>query len=249
VVATARADGTTALQTLASHGVIAARPTFEGLCIVGAGANPIGGDHLETSLGVRTGARLVVRSTGASLARRGSQSARSSSAVSAALDGGATLCWVPEPTVVAQGSLHEITTRVELAEDARLLWREEVVLGRANEEPGTWSGSLRVVRGGRACLDTSVTFGPGAPGSDSAAVVGCARALVSLTVVDSSGMPDVACSWREGHGARASALQIDSAACQITVWGETVSGCRRLLREVMGSLRPCEWFPADVLGA
>jgi urease accessory protein len=40
---------------------------------------------------------------------------------------------------------------------------EQVLLGRTGEEPGRWTGTVRVVREGRPLLHTSVGLGPGSP--------------------------------------------------------------------------------------
>ncbi len=38
-----------------------------------------------------------------------------------------------------------------------------MLLGRAGEEPGRWTGTTRVERGGRPVLHTTVGLGPGEP--------------------------------------------------------------------------------------
>jgi urease accessory protein len=40
---------------------------------------------------------------------------------------------------------------------------EQVLLGRAGEEPGRWTGTTRVERDGQPLLHTTVGLGPGAP--------------------------------------------------------------------------------------
>lgn len=66
-----------------------------------------------------------------------------------------------------------MTTRVELAATARLVLREEQILGRYGESTGTLGARLTVHRAGRPLLDQEVAYGPGAPGGwDGGAVLG-----------------------------------------------------------------------------
>jgi urease accessory protein len=73
---------------------------------------------------------------------------------------------------------------VELAETARLVWREELVLGRSGEAPGRVRTGLRVRRAGRALLSQDLAAGPDADGWAGAAVFGGNRTVGSVLVVD-----------------------------------------------------------------
>ncbi|NEE54661.1 urease accessory protein UreD, partial [Streptomyces sp. SID8455] len=66
---------------------------------------------------------------------------------------GAALRWLPEQLVSAHGSDLRQSTRVELAPTARLLLREEQILGRHGEPTGALTTRLTVHRGGRPLLD------------------------------------------------------------------------------------------------
>lgn len=78
-----------------------------------------------------------------------------------------------------------MTTRVELAPTARLVLREEQILGRHGERTGTLTSRLTVRRAGRPLIDQQVAYGPGAPqGRDGAAVLGGHRVVGQLLVVD-----------------------------------------------------------------
>ena len=89
-------------------------------------------------------------------------------------------------------------TRIDLAPGARLVFREEQVLGRHGEAPGTLTTRLTVHRAGRPLLDQELAFGPGAPGGwDGGAVLGGHRAAGQLLVVARSsptGPPRPGCS-------------------------------------------------------
>ncbi|MBW5486422.1 urease accessory protein UreD [Streptomyces bambusae] len=98
---------------------------------------------------------------------------------------GAELRWLPEPLVSVRGSDLRVHTRAELAPTARLLLREEQVLGRAGEGPGRLRSRLTVTRGGRPLLDQELICGPGAPaGWDGPAGLAGHRAVGQLVVVD-----------------------------------------------------------------
>jgi urease accessory protein len=98
---------------------------------------------------------------------------------------GGRLHWLPEPTVVAAGALHLVVTEVTLALGAALRWREEVVLGRLGEAPGSYEADLRVAYAGRPLLAQAASWGPRAPaGWDGPAVLGDARVAGALLEVD-----------------------------------------------------------------
>lgn len=91
-----------------------------------------GGDVLDYTLEAQDGAAL----TGASQTAERAY-ASTAHAVPATVDirlkagQGATLNWLPQETILFEGAALERTTRAEIATDARLLFVESVVLGRA----------------------------------------------------------------------------------------------------------------------
>lgn len=188
---TARADGRggTALPVLESHGPLALRRTRGSgdearVMLVGAMSGPLGGDRLAVEAEVGEGARLHMGSAAATIALpgQGKDEARYDVRVRVAANG--ELRWLPEQLISARGSDLRVTTSLDLASGARLVFREEQVLGRAGEEPGRLSSRLTVRLDGRALLDQEVSCGPGAPGGwDGPAVLGGYRALGQLVVV------------------------------------------------------------------
>jgi hypothetical protein len=72
--------------------------------------------------------------------------------VTVEVESGATAIVDLGPTVVAAGAEHTTSTRVRLAEGARLLLRELVVLGRTDEAPGHSTGRLDVTIGARPLI-------------------------------------------------------------------------------------------------
>jgi urease accessory protein len=198
LVAEARSDGGTRLTALAGQAPLLLRqtdPAWErppspheaGTALVhfvGGAAGPLGGDELRCSVDVGPGARLQVRSIAASVALPGPHGRESSLEITAQVAAGAALSWSPQPVIAARGAWHRTTARVDVAEDARLVWREETVLGRHNEEPGSIATRLRVMRAGQVLLDQTLAIGPRYPGSLGDAVTGADRAVGTIVIVD-----------------------------------------------------------------
>jgi urease accessory protein len=148
---------------------------------VGGAAGPLGGDDLCVEIDLGPGADLYVRTVAASLALPGDGFSRTR--ISARVAAGSRLTWLPEPLIAASGCAHEAVSTVELADGARLVWREELVCGRYGEEPGDARLRLVVRLDGRPLHRHELAVGPGAPGWAGAAVLGGARAVGSVLVV------------------------------------------------------------------
>lgn len=152
--------------------------------LVGGAAGPLGGDELHYSVDLGPGARVEVRSAAASIALPGPRESESTLDITARIADGARLAWSPQPLIVARGARHRTTARIELAENAHLLWREETVLGRHNEQPGSVTTRLRVQRNGKVLLDHTLAAGPYYPGSLGAAVTSADSAIGTILIVD-----------------------------------------------------------------
>jgi urease accessory protein len=121
--------------------------------LVQAAGGPLGGDELALRLRLAPGAELTVASAAATVVqpgRAGSGPARWT--VSAWLGEGARLRWWPEPTVVCDGAELRARLRLELAEGAAAVAREEVRLGRHGQRGGRYRGELSVDHAGQALL-------------------------------------------------------------------------------------------------
>ncbi|MEE1755418.1 urease accessory protein UreD [Streptomyces sp. SP18CS02] len=192
VSATARivADRDGSLPVLLSDGPLALRRTRSTgprarVTVVGAMTAPLGGDRLAVEAEARDGARLAVDSAAATVALPGRDGARAHYDVRLAVGRDAELRWLPEQLISAHGSDLRMRTTADLAPTARLVLREEQILGRHGEEPGTLATRLTVRRAGRPLLDQELRYGPGAPGGwDGAAVLAGHRAVGQLLVVD-----------------------------------------------------------------
>ncbi|MEV7086249.1 urease accessory protein UreD [Streptomyces sp. NPDC093085] len=188
--ATARIVATrTGLPVLTGEGPLAPRRTRatgpgSRVTLVGAMSAPLGGDRLTVEAEAREGAALTVDSAAATLALPGRVPAPAHYDVRLTVGEGAELRWLPEQTISAYGSELRLRTRAEVAPTALLVVREEQILGRYGEEPGTLSSRLTVHRAGRPLLDQETACGPGAPaGWDGPAGVAGHRALGQLLVV------------------------------------------------------------------
>ncbi|MBR7829571.1 urease accessory protein UreD [Actinospica sp. MGRD01-02] len=172
IVARAEQDGTTSLTTLAGETPLllrrAAHP--DGLDtarihLMGGTAGPIGGDDLAYRVEIGEGAKVQVRSMAATLALPGPGGAQSTLAFDVRVGSGARLDWAPEPLIAARGANHAVLASLDLAEDAELTWREDVVLGRDDEGPGSVRSRTRITRAGRVVFDHEFAVGPRYPGS------------------------------------------------------------------------------------
>lgn len=249
-VATSAGGARPTLSHLHCSGALAARLTPDGLFLVGAGAHPVGDDRIDVEIDVGPDTAITVRSSGATLARRGERDAVSVASTSASVARGSTLCWLVEPGVAAAGARHHSRVVVTLDLSARLVWREEVVLGRFGEDvPGSWRAGIDVRRGERPLFVGELDLGPAAPQWTSASVFGGARSMVSTLVVD----PDRPTgAW---HGATAAAgsalgaaLPLAGPGVELLGWGASLSDCRD---GVAGLLRGLGlgWLPSELGGA
>jgi urease accessory protein len=152
--------------------------------LVAGAAGPLGGDHLRLNVDVGPGAALVLRSVAATLALPGPHGLPSCSEVTVRVAADGLFIWLPNPLIAAHGCHHHAVTRVTLEPGARLLLREELLLGRHTEQSGTVRQRLRVCLGDCPLHDQEVFVGPGSAGWDGPAVTGGRRALGSLLIVD-----------------------------------------------------------------
>ncbi|WNI26078.1 urease accessory protein UreD [Streptomyces sp. ITFR-16] len=185
--------GTTTLPVLESDGPLALRrtrthaPGAARVTVVGAMSAPLGGDRLALRVRAGEGTRLTVDAAAATVALPGPGTCAGPAHYDVLLEAGegAGLNWLPEQLISAHGSDLVMRTTAELAPTARLVLREEQILGRHGETTGTLSSRLTVRRAGRPLLDQQMAYGPGAPGGwDGPAVLGGCRAVGQLLVVD-----------------------------------------------------------------
>lgn len=157
--------------------------------VAGAGG-PVGGDDLRLRVDVGPGAARVLRDVSATVALPGPHGDASRMDTAVWVGRGATLVWLTERVIAARGCDHRVSTRVELDRCARLVVREELLLGRyaESQSPGTvrqWQWQrLRVCVEGRPVYDQEIAVGSGAPGWRGSAVTGGRPALGNVLVLD-----------------------------------------------------------------
>ncbi|MEV5874785.1 urease accessory protein UreD [Streptomyces sp. NPDC052101] len=240
IVARADGRGGTVLPVLDGDGPLALRRTRAvgteaKVMVVGAMSGPLGGDRFSLTACVAEGARLHIGSAAATLALPGQAKGEARYDVRLDVADGAELNWLPEQLISARGSDLYVTTRAELAAGARLVLREEQVLGRAGEEPGRLTSRLTVRVAGRAVLDQELACGPGAPGGwDGPAVLAGHRAVGQLVVV----RPEFAEQPPEGRvlGGCAALVPLAGPAVLVSAVAPDALRLRRLLDEALTSL-------------
>ncbi|MEV6195026.1 urease accessory protein UreD [Streptomyces sp. NPDC051920] len=203
--------------------------------LVGAMSGPLGGDRLAVEARVGTGARLRVGSAAATIALPGQAKGEARYEVRLDVAEGGELCWLPEQLISAGGSDLVVSSRIDLASGARLVFREEQVLGRVGEEPGRLTSRLTVRRDGRALLDQELACGPGAPGGwDGPAVLAGHRALGQLVVVRPEFETDLPAARPLGENAAVTPLA--GPAVLVTALAPDALLLRRVLDEALGGL-------------
>lgn len=128
--------------------------------LVNSAASPLGGDELTLVVRVGPGACLTLRGIAATVALPGPHGGVSRTMVHMELSEGATVTYLPEPTVITRRARHESVLTVSLAADAHLHTRETVVLGRADEQPGELTTTLHVTRRGHPVLRQTLSVTP-----------------------------------------------------------------------------------------
>lgn len=184
IVATPGPGGTVRLPVLRSQAPLVLRRTPEAVYLVSAAASPLGGDRLSLRVTVRAGAVLCLRTVAASVALPGLDGGESLLRVTATVEEGGCLRYLPEPTVVADGARHATDIRVTLASGARLQLREELILGRHGERGGCYRGNLQVTYAGRPLLRQSLEVSGTDAASRGPAILSGHRAAGTLLQVD-----------------------------------------------------------------
>ncbi|UNT00484.1 urease accessory protein UreD [Streptomyces tubbatahanensis] len=213
--------------------------------VAAGAAGPIGGDELRLEVEVGAGSVLVLSEVSPSLLLPGREGRLSTTRVRISVAAGGTLVWLPEPLVAARGCDHLNEVRIDLADDAALLMREEVVLGRHGETGGRVRLSTRVRRSGRALLCQDLELGAGA--GRTPVVADGHRAVGSVLVAD-----PLWCAQEARRRPRAQLLSGDAVvtplpqgAALISALGQDNAALRDTLRSGLAAIG-APWSPRPV---
>jgi urease accessory protein len=143
-----------------------------------------GGDRHVIDIDISEGASLTVTTQAAERVYR-SLGPAAELQVSLKVGKNARLCWLPQETILFEGSSLSRTLNAEMADDAELLCLESLVLGRTAmgevltrcEVQDSWN----ISRGGVLCHAERLRFGPVLPRGRAA--LASARAMATLVLV------------------------------------------------------------------
>jgi urease accessory protein len=142
-------SGRTVVHSIRAGFHFAARETGPGVVhLVGTAAGPLGGDDVTIAVSLGPGARLSVRSAGATIVQPGAESAGSRLRLLLTVADGAELDVATEPTVICHGAEHDAHTLIDLTGSGQVRLLEQVLLGRSNEPGGRWLGRTWLTRDG-----------------------------------------------------------------------------------------------------
>lgn len=165
--------------------------------LVNTAGGVTGGDRLDWRLEAGPGAALVATSQAAERVYR-SAGGEAEVTVTLVLGAGASLDWLPQETILFDGARLGRRLEADMAEDARLLLLETVVLGRAAMGETVRTGALRdqwrIRRGGRLVHAEALRLGGGpadaiARAQSGIATLGGARAFATLVEIGPDPVP------------------------------------------------------------
>lgn len=162
--------------------------------LVNSATSPLGGDDLLLTIRVGPGASLRVSGVAATLALPGLHGEGSLSTVDISVAEGGSLEYLPEPTVITARARHTAVFRASVAPDAYLHTREVLVLGRANEKPGTLTTTQHVTRGSLPVLRQTLTIGDSTLDSSLAHLAG-RRVLATDLEIGGPDLPAASGDW------------------------------------------------------
>lgn len=206
--------------------------------LIGTAAAPLDGDVVTIDIEVGDHTRLTIGTVAATMAwpARG-EVGPSVMIVRATVGDGAVLRWLPEQLVPVRGCRHLLRCDVQLAATASVLWREEVMLGRAGEPPGMLDAELRVVRAGTPLLHQQLQLdgtNPAVHGAPS--LLGDARAVGSLLAAG-PGVPDhLACD--ADPALRGAVLELEAGGRLASATATSAATLRRWLDARLEGLTP-----------
>lgn len=188
--------------------------------VAASAAGPLGGDLHVLDIVVGAGSALVLSDVSATLLLPGPHGERSRTLIRVRVEPRATLTWIPHPLIAASGCFHDQRVEIDLDQEARLFYREEIVLGRAREAAGNLRSHLVVRRGGTPLTAQELRLGPAFPLAATPSVLGGHRCVGTTLAVDPVGItpstrlpaPLTAVMTLDGTAVQATALADDMLA-------------------------------------
>jgi urease accessory protein len=150
------------------------------VALVATTASLLGGDELRLDVEVGKGLRLELHDVAGTVAYHG-RGRGCLVAVSLTVHPGALLVWQGEPLVVSDGAEVVRTLDVDVADTGRLLLRDRVGLGRADQAGGDLTCRTTMTWAGRPALVEELELGAWA--YSAAGVLGGARLVDSVTAL------------------------------------------------------------------
>jgi urease accessory protein len=145
--------GRTVVRSIRAGQHLAGRETGPGIVhLVGTAAGPLGGDTVSIVVRLGAGARLAIRSAGATIVQPGPKVPDSTLRLELGIEDEARLDYACEPAVICHRAEHQAETEVELAGSGQIRLLEQVLLGRSHEPGGHWVGRTRLTRDGGPVL-------------------------------------------------------------------------------------------------
>ena len=213
--------------------------------IINTGGGVAGGDDVAQEITVERGAALTVTTQASERVYRSLDGADTHIDVSASLADGATLNWLPQDTILFNGSRLRRRLTAEIAASARLLVAETVVFGRAAMgevlDTGLFQDQWRFHRDGKLVFAENILLRDetfrllAAP-----AVAGGAQASLTLVYI----APDA----EDRLVATRKVLRDASFECGASAWNgllvvrgltDKVEAIRYLVRDLLATLQGC----------
>ena len=228
------ADGRTRIRWSQAWPIVL-RPTGAAqVHLVHGAGGPLNGDVLSLDLHMGDGARLAVRSAGATLVQpgRGRGPARWATRIAVGADG--DLTWAPEPTIVADGAFFDTSLRIDLGAGARACVREIVVLGRHGTTGGDYRGRLDVLVDGAPLLTHTTVLSGTDPALVGPGGTAGARAVGTLVVVPAAAggvgcgeEPGVRWAWTDLPGPGRALMAVGTAGAVLAVLESAMESAQR----------------------
>jgi urease accessory protein len=205
----------------------------------------VGGDELRVGVRVAEGAHALVTTPAAGKAYR-TTGAPVTQIQTLQVDGGGALEWLPQETIVYNGAIATLETRVELAPGARFVGAETICFGLpARGEPfarGACRQRFTVTRGGRPLFIVRGRFVGGGAVHDACWGLGGATVMSLLAACPAP--PDAvvdeirAIAPTNGDGLAGATVLGDGAALVCRYAGRSAERARAFLQSVWRLLRP-----------